>query len=82
MTELSSTPINARLVGNEAFEELAELIAFKKQGNPLTPITVVSPSLYTGLVVRRQISALQVCPTMRARNTTINVASPTYGITK
>ena len=58
MTELSSTPINARLVGNEAFEELAKLIAFKKQGDPLTPVTVVSPSLYTGLFVRRQISAL------------------------
>ena len=57
MTELSSSPINSRLVGNEAFEVLAKLIASKKQGNPLTPVTVVTPSLYTGLFVRRQISA-------------------------
>ena len=78
MTELSSTPINARLVGNEAFEELAKLIAFKKQGNPLTPVTVVSPSLYTGLVVRRQISALQVFQPLRARKVTINVACHSY----
>ena len=78
MTELSSTPINERLVGNEELEELAELIAFKKQGNPLTPVTVVSPSLYTGLVVRRQISALQVFRPLRARTVTINVDCHSY----
>ena len=78
MTELSSTPINARLVGNEAFEELAKLIAFKKQGNPLTPVTVVSPSLYTGLVVRRQISALQGFQPLRARKVTITVTCHSY----
>ena len=57
MAKLAPTAVNARLIGNESFEELAKLIASKKQGNPLTPVTVVTPSLYTGLFVRRQISA-------------------------
>ena len=53
-----SNAINTRLIGNESFEELVNLILASKHGEPLAPVTVVVPSLYTGLYLRRQISSL------------------------
>ena len=58
MAESTINSVVAKLVGRESFEEVVDQINAAKQANPLIPVTIVTPSLYTGLYVRRQISAL------------------------
>ena len=53
----SHTQIHAEQVGQEEFHRLSELISARKQADPFAPVTVVAPTQYAGVFLRRALAA-------------------------
>ena len=56
MPDLSSS-IYAERIGRNVFQRLSELIRPRKQTGPFAPVTVVAPSQFAGVMLRRALAA-------------------------
>jgi len=56
MSDLSSS-IHAERIGRNAFQCLSELIRTRKETDQFAPVTVVAPSQYAGVMLRRALAA-------------------------
>ena len=52
-----SRNLQAKSIGKQTFQLLSDLIAERKQTAPFAPVTVVVPSQYAGVVLRRALAA-------------------------
>jgi len=50
-------PVHTEPIGRNAFQRLSELILTRKQTDPFAPFTVVAPSQYAGVMLRRALAA-------------------------
>ena len=50
-------PVHAERIGQDSFQRLSELIHTRKQTDPFAPVTVVAPSQYAGVMLRRALAA-------------------------
>jgi hypothetical protein len=49
--------IQAKSVGKQTFQLLSDLVAERKQTDAFAPVTVVVPTQYAGVVLRRALAA-------------------------
>ena len=57
MTNIGSTGSHIIQYGPDAFQRLADLIAEAKSEDIFSPVTVVAPSPYAGISLRRQLAS-------------------------
>ena len=50
-------PVHTEPIGQDSFQHLSELIHTRKQTDPFAPVTVVAPSQYVGVMLRRALAA-------------------------
>ena len=49
--------VHTEPIGQDSFQRLSELIRTRKQTDPFAPVTVVAPSQYAGVMLRRALAA-------------------------
>ena len=49
--------VHTEPIGQNSFQRLSELIHTRKQTDPFAPVTVVAPSQYAGVMLRRALAA-------------------------